>query len=211
MSYRRTLAFFEKLLNKVLDLDPQKHFLLGKLQYQTLGVELYDLDCTCYFIPSDREIKITQHPVVADDVHRLSGSSGMIMAMLISAWPAEFIQKQQIGFTGNIKVLQAYSVFFKAIRPDLLIHLRQHNSNRDNPVINVIDRSISFVQTQVKRRMHALPINLSAYLQEEQGIVPCQEEVEDFFDDIALLKQDYDRLEKKVHQLLDSGLPYSEN
>jgi len=204
----RILVFFEKLLNSLLDRDSQKQFLLRQLQCQVLCVELYDLNYTCYFVPDDHKITITQR-TAGSDVHKLSGSSGMLIAMLISAWPAEFIQKKQIRFAGDIKVLKQYSVFFKAIRPDLFIHLR--HKNPDNPLINVIDKALSLLRDGIKRRMQILPINISAYLQEEREIFPCQEEIEDFFDDIALLKQDCDRIEKKLGQLSKARLADAEN
>ena len=207
MAYINTLIFFEKLLNRVLGWDPQKQFLLTQLQHQVLGLEIYDLDCRFYFIPTEQNIKISQQKIETD-VHMLSGSSGMLVAMLISAWPQQFIQKKQVHFTGNIKALQQYSTFFKAIRPDVLFHLRQ---NRDNPLIDIFDRSLNVLQRGIKRRMQSLPINVSAYLQEERNLMPPQEEIEDFFDDITLLKQDYDRIEKKIEQLPDSGLPHAEN
>ena len=196
MKYGNILVFFEYTLNKILNLDPQKQFLLEQLQDQILGLELYDLGYTLYFIPSRYELKIKQYPVTTK-VNKLYGSSGMIVGMLISDWPEKFIKKKKINFTGNIKALYRYKFFFKAIRPDLYHYFHNDNFNYFNPIFGLIHRFIKVIKEQLKSRIYELPKNISTYLQEELRIFPCEEEVEDLYDDITELKQGCDRLEKK--------------
>ena len=43
--------------------------------------------------------------------------------------------------------------------------------------------------------------HLEEYLHEEARLLPCREEVEDFFDDIAQLKERSDRLEARLQRL----------
>ena len=212
MNYQNILISFEHLLNSILNLDPQKQFLLKKLKCHTLGLELYDLNCTFYFTPSKSKIKITKYPIINNiNINKLCGSSGMIIGMLMSKWSEQFIKKKKVRFTGNIKILYQYKSFFNAVRPNLLLHFSDNNLNNYNPVVNVINRSIKIIQNQVKNRMHDLPKNIITYLQEELSLLPCKEEIEDFFDDITLLKQNCDRVEKKICQLRASGLLYAEN
>ena len=199
MNYKNILVFFQRLLNNILDIDPQKQFLLEKLKCQTLGLRLCDLNCAFYFTPSKSKITITQYPIITSiNTNKLYGPSEMIIRILMNKWPEQFIKKKEIRFTGNIKILYEYKSFFNAIRPDLLLYLCNNNFNNYNPVINVVNRSIKIVKNQFKSRTHDLPKNIITYLQEELSLLPCKEEIEDFFDDITLLKQDCDRIKKKI-------------
>ncbi|WP_100550921.1 SCP2 sterol-binding domain-containing protein [Caedibacter taeniospiralis] len=186
------------LLDKILSLDPQKSYLLDRLKQRTLTIQLNDFAMRFCLIPTADNLIFD----VADGTHQtniLSADSGVLIAMALSASPQRYIQKAEASFEGDMYVLEAYRDFFKAIHPDLMFTLTQ---GQTTTLSSLLSKPFDAIKHWWLVSKAQFPIELREYLQYEKELIPCKEELEDFFTDVQQLKQDVERVTARLERYL---------
>ena len=197
MNDHTVIEIMNFIFAKVLNLDPQKSFLLNQLGHECLTVHVKDFATSYVLTPRESQLEVS----ISNEVkgHSLSANSGLLIAMALSENPQTYIQKGIVVFHGDMQILQRYSQFFKAIRPDLIFTLTQGRS----PMMSLLlTRPLEIIKNWILINKEKFPIELREYLQYEQNLFPCKAETEDFFMDVQRLKQDLDRVNAKLNKYL---------
>ncbi len=197
MDKNHVIKLINYLIYQTLRLDPQRNYLLQQLAGEALAVDIGDLNLSCVLIPQHNTLLLSITEMAANN--RLRGKSGVLVAMCLSPNPQHFIQTDKVNFSGDIQVLQRYSNFFKAIRPDLIFTLTQ---GKNNTLSSLLDKPLTALNHWFRVSKEKLPIELREYLQYEKNFFPCRQELEDFFMDVQILKEDTDRVIAKLNKYL---------
>ena len=198
----RMFAIFERLINFVLNLDPEKDELLPRLQQNALCITLTDMQTSVWLYPDADRILLRQRPPESYKIHHLRARSGSLVAMAMSAVPQSFIQNKTVAFEGELQALQQYHAFFKALKPDILFHISQKTRL---PIAHILQKPYDGIVSWLNQHHSVARVELTEYLQEESRLFPPKEEVEDFFDEIQQLKVDCDRIHAKLKKLTALG------
>lgn len=122
--------------------------------------------------------------------------------MGVSANPQIYLQKPKFSFKGDFLVLKLYQQFFTSIRFDIVCALASGNIGT---LISLLYQPLSTITKWENNRRNSLAIEVREYIQYEKELIPCKEEVEDFFTDIQQIKQDVERIMEKLkyfHKLI---------
>lgn len=186
------------ILDQVLSLDPQKAFLLDQLHNRPLSITITDLNLCFCFQPSEDNLRFE----LAESVHApnlLTATSGTLIAMALSQNPHSYIQQGKAEFIGDMHALVYYRDFFKAIRPDLIFTL---TSGQTTSLNSFLAKPVDVIRAWLITSKERFPHEFREYIQYEKELFPCQEEVEDFFSDIQVLKQDLERITARINRYL---------
>ena len=201
MNEQMIIKSINLILDKVLSLDPQKTYLLEKLNNQSLYIAINDLNLCFYFKPSEDKLIFE----LAESTHSdnlLTATSGTLIAMALSQHPQSYIQQGEAKFIGDMHALECYRDFFKAIRPDLIFTL---TSGQTTSMSSFLAKPLDVIKAWLVTSKERLPHEFREYIQYEKELFPCKEEVEDFFSEIQLLKQDLERVTTKITRHINTN------
>ncbi|WP_440994513.1 SCP2 sterol-binding domain-containing protein [Cysteiniphilum litorale] len=201
MNEQMIIKSINLILDKGLSLDPQKTYLLQQLNSQPLYIAINDLKLCFCFEPSEDKLIFalakSNYPA-----NLLTATSGTLIAMALSQHPQSYIQQGEAKFIGDMHVLERYRDFFKAIRPDLIFTL---TSGQTTSLNSFLAKPLDVIKTWWMTSKKRLPHEFREYIQYEKELFPCKEEVEDFFSDIQLLKQDLERITTKITRHINAN------
>ncbi|MDF2691269.1 MAG: Sterol-binding domain protein [Gammaproteobacteria bacterium] len=188
-------ALIEKTLNSYLNLDPELSDLIGPLQAKTLKVTVEDWNLNIFLAPHAKGFRIYLKTNMDASVG-VSGRLTDLMEFALSRHPQALISSGKIKQSGDIHILQSYQSFIEKSQIDW-----------EGLLAKVIGEAAAFELCKKARQAKAWQKDslrsscqdLSEYLQEESRLLPPREEVEDFFEDIAKLREDVERLEAKIN------------
>ena len=186
----------EATLNLLLKLDHQKQLLIRNIENDILCVEIVDLNLAFYlYVRCNRLVIETLRPA-GNNFGKVVGKSGMFFSMILSREPQDYLRNGAISFQGNINTIRNYYKFFKALHPDLLFVL---NQKCKVPILSgAIQKFFSMNTFYIH---HNIGDILTEFFQHEKSPYPPRIEIEKFFDDIQLLKEDFDRLNVKFTRI----------
>ncbi len=201
MNEQMIIKSINLILDKVLSLDPQKTYLLEKLNNQPFYIAINDLNLCFCFEPSEDKL-IFELAESTHSANLLTATSGTLIAMALSQHPQSYIQQGEVKFIGDMHVLEYYRDFFKAIRPDLIFTLTAGQTTSLN---SFLAKPLDVIKAWLMASKESLPHEFREYIQYEKELFPCKEEVEDFFSDIQLLKQDLERITTKITRHINTN------
>jgi ubiquinone biosynthesis protein UbiJ len=197
MTPKQLLALtLETLLNQVIQLDPISLQSLAKLSGKVIHVELQGLNLDFFIFPSGEGLIIQSETDKIADV-TVSGVPFSLMALFFSkhALPAAH---PDITIRGDIGVIHYLSDILHGLQIDWEEHLSRILG--DIPA-HKINHLLNETQHYAQDRLHTLQANCSEYLQEESRILPAASEIIFFMNQIDVLRDDLERLEKRVQRL----------
>ncbi|MDA0910482.1 MAG: hypothetical protein O2809_02825 [Proteobacteria bacterium] len=201
MNAQMIIKSINLILDKVLSLDPQKTYLLQQLKNKPLYIAINDLGLCFCFAPSEDKL-IFELAESTHSANLLTATSGTLIAMALSQHPQSYIQQGEAKFIGDMHVLECYRDFFKAIRPDLIFTL---TSGQTTSLNSFLAKPLDVIKAWLMTSKERLPHEFREYIQYEKELFPCKEEVEDFFSDIQLLKQDLERITTKITRHINTN------
>ena len=196
------LSGLEAAINRALTLDPSIRDALTPLHNKHIKIEFTDLHAA--FFLSFQE----NHIAVLEDLHQpantiISGTlrSFLIVAMNKGSQSAVF--QNNMTVSGDIAIAEKLSSLFKHIQIDWEAHLAQLTGD-------TLAHQIAYHTKQLKNVTHRivgqLKNTVKDYVFHEARYLPTTEDIEQLYLDIAVLKQDTERLEARIKRLqLQSG------
>lgn len=186
--------FLEKGFNKIITLDPSHRHFLSKHIGKVLRLQLNDLHLNLFFILRDESISISSfYENTADTVVKTTTLG--LCALMVSAKA-----QNQLDMEGDIYLAQDMFYFLKNLNFNVEEGLSWLLGDMGADSIFRFTHSLKQNIVRIKSRTKVDTID---YFQHEKNILPNQEEVEDFFEDIANLGLDLDRLEARLARLKD--------
>ncbi len=193
-----SFSAFEKILNAYLGLDPEILARLSEFQGKAAKLSLIDLKLSLYIEVCKDGFHLEnyqQQKVITE----IEGSSFDLFKMAISQDAQTKLISSHIKITGDLSFGQS---LYKIMR-DIDIDWEEHLSRLigDHLAYHCM-RGARGALDWLKKSMGTLRDNTQEYLQEEARLTPSPAEVEDFYDSVAKLRDDTDRLEHKISHLL---------
>ena len=134
-----------------------------------------------------------------------SNPLGLIRLSLLPASKLRSVFNDNIRITGDVGLGQEVKALFDNIEVDWEGHLAHFTGD---VVAHQIGSWVRGGRAFNRRLMSSLKRSMTEYMQEERQLVPCRQEVQDFFQDVDDLSLRLDRLLAHFNQLsVDHELP----
>lgn len=186
----------EKILNHYIHLDPETAQRLPVLTGKVIAINLHYFNCTLYFLFTregmqlcdqyEGYIDVTMRGTPLDFLRfNLSGNNTAIFA-------------KDIEVSGDLDVAQQFQEIFAHLEIDWEEQLSRVTGDVIAHQIGNFFRALS---SWARQSAGTLRQDLSEYVHEEARVFPPREELQDFFAAIDHMRNDVDRLEKRIQRL----------
>lgn len=186
----------ESVINKVISLDPEATRRLDKLNQKIIAFHFTDVDQKLYFIIDERYI-LVKAGLEKESNAELSGTLFSFFN-LASGDDSDPIFKGEVRFAGEISTAQNFQKLSNQLDIDWEEHLSHYLG--DIAAHQLLKGGQALLKW-LKSSEHTAKQNASEYLRFEAKAVPASIELENFYDDIADLKSDVDRLAMRIERL----------
>ncbi|MDA8562050.1 SCP2 sterol-binding domain-containing protein [Gammaproteobacteria bacterium] len=191
----------QNLLNKYLNLDPESKNKLIKLNGKTISIILKTHN-EIHF-----QIKVKNNKLHVSSSN-LSKPDTIIKSTPISLIHLSLSQKNRkklfsndVVIEGNIELGQNIIDLFDNLEIDIEEYISKYIG--DIPSHNIINLAKK-IKKFSKKTKNTLIQNINEYTHEEINLFPPVEEIQDFFNDVDILRMDTDRIESRVNNLRKS-------
>ncbi|MCW9027449.1 MAG: SCP2 sterol-binding domain-containing protein [Kangiella sp.] len=187
----------EMMINQTVRLDPDAQSRLWSLNNKIIKVVLTDLNINFFIVIEDSLI------LVKPDINKqfnaeLTGSSASFFNLALNEKGSDSIFKGEVHFAGEIGTAQNFQNFFKQLNIDWEEHLAQYTGDI---VAHTMVSHGKKVGDWLHKSATTAQQNFSEYIRFEAKLSPASIELENFYDAIADLKSDSDKLKQRVERL----------
>jgi ubiquinone biosynthesis protein UbiJ len=190
-------ASIETILNQTLKLEPELSTLMQPLLDKTLAVNLTDWQLALLFIPQHKGFKVLSQQQPAGNVI-LQGKLRDLLHLGLTTNPQAIFASGQVQMEGDAEVLSAYQRFMQQLHLDWEGLLGRCLGPSATYLISQPIKQLSAWQ---KMNWQLNGEDFKEYLTEEACVVPARIALEDFYQDLAKLRADVDRLEARIQRL----------
>jgi ubiquinone biosynthesis protein UbiJ len=191
------LAFIERSLRNLLQLDPEAQQRVARMAGKVLAVELKGLEQTLYLFPERDGLRLTgQHE---GNVHvRVRGTPLALLAMAANR------EHRNATFSGDVEIIGdlALGRHLQALLADLDVDWEELLSRYVGDIaahqLGNFGRAFARWAGRTRR---VLEQNTVEYLRIEAELVPDTADVQDFMNAVDGLRSDVDRLEARLRRL----------
>ena len=194
MSYALLSQAITVGLNQLLKLEADLPVFLQPLQGHSLCAQITDWSLNILVVAHAQGFDVH---VNTDNQAEVTLAAPLLdwLALLRSDHATEILSRQTFDISGDTAVLQAFDLFAKQLNLDWEQTLAMLIGNVP---AHLMTQPFRQIQQCLKQQDHLLREDIRDYLQQESRLLPCREELEDFFADIQTLRQDIDRLERQI-------------
>ncbi len=186
----------ETVINKVIGLDPEARSRLDRLDQKIIAFHFTDIEQRLYFIIDERYIVVK--PILDKESHAELSGTLFSFFNLASGDDSDPVFKGEVRFAGEISTAQNFQKFFNQLDIDWEEHLSHYVGDI---AAHQLFKGGQAVFNWLKSTEQTAKQNASEYLRFEAKAVPASIELENFYDDIADLKSDVDRLAIRIERL----------
>jgi ubiquinone biosynthesis accessory factor UbiJ len=192
-------AVLEQSINRYLGLDPQTIERIAALGHKVIKVELTDIHWQFYIFPEKNGLRFQNHYEGEVDSTIKGSMLALSYASIAGAdKTSSFVNKVEI--TGDVELGHT----MRQILANVDIDWEEYLSRGVGDVLaHQIGNAARNLKVWGKQASRNLQRNVTEYLQEEIRYLPPREEVEDFFSDVQILRNDVERAEAKLKLLLE--------
>jgi ubiquinone biosynthesis protein UbiJ len=186
----------ETAVNQYLKRDPDTLARMEKLQDKLIKIEIIDWNYACFLQVTSNGLKLSNSAAETPDAI-VRGKCFDLLRELKPNKQAQVVQ-DAIKVDGDIHLVQEFEKILKKVDVDW-----------EEQLAHYVGDSIahqSFVQLKktgdfFSRSIQVLKDNFQEFIHEELSIAPSSFEVEDFYQKIAALQNDVDRIEARIARL----------
>lgn len=194
----------ETALNGLLRLDPEFLEALEPLQDRTVAVELAGLERTLFLklgvegvsLLNRDEVEAIREDRLADVT--FEGSPPALLGMVAAMRRGDAAFKDDVRISGDLSLLEAMKTAFRRLDIDLEELLSRFVGDI---AAHEIGRGTRAFLTWGQKTSEALAADIGEYFVEELRVSPSPLELEDFASDVDRLRDDVERLEKRLARL----------
>lgn len=187
----------EMIVNQVIKLDPDAQERLEKLDGKIIKFELTDLKQSIFF-KIDETYILVKEEVEQEPNAELKGNSLSFFNLALSD-QQDPLFKGEVLFSGEIQTAQKFQAFFEQLDIDWEEHLSKFTGDVVAHELFKAGKSFHHWATET---FDTAQKNMSEYLRFEARATPASIELENFYDDVADLKSDVDRLEQRINRII---------
>lgn len=191
------ISHVEKLVNKALQLDEETLHALAKLDGKVIAFEFSNTQLTVFLFPSINGLVIkTAYPDRPDVL--IKGTPGNFVMMLASSAQKSASLPTDMQVIGDIGLAQRFQQIMRNIEIDLEEPLsRWVGDNVAYRIGKLVRGTGRFAATTGK----TLAMDMSEYLRYEIEMLPDDLLVEEFCQEVDVLREDVDRFTQRVNKL----------
>ena len=194
----RLIQVAQSLSNKYLNADPEVASRLHSYVGKSILIELVDLGW-CFTVLIESKEMIFSAVIPERYTTKIKGRSFSLLRLLLNKGPVNSILKEgEIEIEGDVLFLQALQTILAAIEVDWDVQLAPYIGDFAARYLSVAARKMKAI-SQKNRQLFQK--NITLYLQEELKLFPTHEEVRDWYDDVACLRDDVERMEVRIAHL----------
>ncbi len=194
-----TLAatMLEGVLGQLIKMDPYWSVHAKALSAQVIELELTDLPFHHYFLPSESGLVVQSSFPGKADV-RISGSASGFIQLIQARRKGETLIGSDVQFEGDVAVGQGFEKLMASLNP-----LWEETFSRvaGDPLAHGASQLLNSLGDFFSHSMGSLAKNTKDYIQEEARFSPAAIEIQNFSDDIGVLRSDFSRLEARFRRL----------
>ncbi len=187
----------ETVINQVVKLDPDARERLNSLDGKLIKFELTDLNQSVFFKIDDEYI-LVKDAFEQEANAELKGNSMSFFSLALSE-QQDPLFKGEVLFSGEIQTAQKFQKFFEQLDIDWEEHLSKYTGD---VVAHELFKAGKSFHGWAMETLNTAKLNMSEYLRFEARATPASIELENFYEDVADLKSDVDRLEQKINRLI---------
>lgn len=187
----------ELLVNQAIKLDPDAQSRLKSLEGKIIKIILTDLNSDFYIVIEDSLI-LVKTELDKNPNAELKGSAASFFNLAMNEKGSDSIFKGEVHFAGEIGTAQSFQNFFKQLDIDWEEHLSQYTGDI---MAHHMITSGKKVGDWLQKTVNTAKQNFSEYIRFEAKLSPASIELENFYDAIADLKSDAERLKQRIDRL----------
>jgi ubiquinone biosynthesis accessory factor UbiJ len=188
----------ERAINRYLQLMPQTLLSLSALSGNVIKIELTNWNIIFYVLLCDDSIRLEDHYAGAVQAS-IKGSSWTLFRLGFTPDDKVAALASQLEILGNVELAQTIRHIFQESHIDWEEPLSHVVGDIAAHQIGNIFRALNSWGKQV---IQSTEKNITEYLQEEVRYLPPKLEVEDFFSNIHLLRNDLELLQTRWKKIL---------
>jgi ubiquinone biosynthesis protein UbiJ len=187
----------EWAFNRYLAMDPDAHTRLEPLDGRTVALELRGFGLViCLQVKAGRVV-VLQEPVTEPDT-TLCGTPLGYARLGLGGDSAATLFSGDVSISGDVEIGQA----FKAVLDELDIDWEEQLAGLTGDVVaHQLGNAARSAGNWLRQGRNTLTQNLGEYLQEELRVAPTRIEIENFIEDVDLLRMDAERLDARIRRL----------
>ncbi len=189
------IASLETLLNTYLGMDPLTIEKCRDLTGKVVKIELSGLGLTLFVIPKGDGVQLLQHYAGIPDAV-ITGSPFTLFKASLTDTKA----MQDLNITGDVELGQRFHLLLREIDIDWEEHLSKITGDVIAHQLGNFARGAKQFCANTRKSMQA---NISEYLHEESRHLPPREELEDFYSDVSQIRNDVERIVRRMEKLKD--------
>lgn len=192
------LSGLEAAMNKYLQLDPDAIKRLAVLQGKIIKIEITDWPITFYVAPTHHGLQLTTHPHEPPDVI-IKGPFFKLIRTANAKGSRRASFDREVTIEGDLELAQKFHDGLQRIDIDWEEHLSKIVGD------SIAHKSFFYGKQfldSVTRTADILKENIKEYFHEEAKLFPSALQLEEFYQQISLLRDDVDRLEVRIHRLI---------
>lgn len=190
----------ETALNGYLSLDPEISSQFAKLHGNSIGFELLGLGMTLFFIPNQTgQIQVLSQ--YEDEPDCLVRGSPISLLRSSGNNSADQIFSGNVQIEGNSALAQEFTRILLQVDVDWEELLSQLTGDI---IAHQIGSQFRNARFWLKRNTDSTELNIQEYLQEEIRLVPGFYELDNFFTEVDLLRDQSERLSARLQRLQKS-------
>ncbi|NVJ68079.1 MAG: SCP2 sterol-binding domain-containing protein [Gammaproteobacteria bacterium] len=193
----------ETVINQVIKLDPDAKARLTTLDGKLIKFDLLDLKQSIFFKIDDDYIVVKDASTAEGSYEQaanaeLKGNSLSFFNLALSE-QQDPLFKGEVLFAGEIQTAQKFQKFFEQLDIDWEEHLSKYTGD---VIAHELFKAGKSFHSWAMETLNTAKLNMSEYLRFEARATPASIELENFYEDVADLKSDVERLEQKISRLI---------
>ena len=192
----RVLHHFERVINRVLALDPALSDSLSELHGKVISLEFINTDIVIYVMPNEEGLSLCADS--EGDVHvRIRATPADMLAYVISARDDGQVAGN-LEIVGDVGLAQHFQNIMKDIDLDWEEQLSQWVGDTAARKLSLFGKRTLKFLWESKRTFE---MNISEYLLYEKEALPVKTEVDDFISSVDNLRNDVERMKIRIDRL----------
>lgn len=191
------LSGLETVLNKVIGCDPEAGRKLERLQGKSIKINITDWNLVFYLLPYEGGVQLLR-----DYHHRpdttISGTLMGLMKVGMAGGTTTALFEESITVSGDTRTGELLREVLRNIEIDWEEQLSKVvGDSLAHPIASGVGKVIHCGKESLK----SFGENVAEYLQYESQQLPSKQAVEGFIEEVAVLRDDVDRLEARIQRL----------
>ncbi|NNE64102.1 MAG: hypothetical protein HKN34_08465 [Gammaproteobacteria bacterium] len=188
--------------NRVLTLDENVIRRCKELQGNCIAITFTDIEQTLYCHPGSWGIRLSRNPPAKPADATISGRVMALINMALEEDSVSTSIREQLSFEGNVGIAQQMQKIILELDIDWEEVLSQYTG--DVLAFQIHQKTLQATDF-FKHSLQSLMQTNSEYLREEARMTPAQPEFDRFQQQVSALRQDVDRAEARLRQLLNQA------